>query len=474
MRHDEIILLPGFQVDQIERTYGGSILIKAHSQATKAPCPTCSTLSERTHGSYMRSPQTLPILGMQTILHLKVRRFICDHSKCLRKTFAEPIDEVVPRFGRRSRRLNEFLNILAFETSAESTARICGKLDIMISADTILRFLRSKTIPPPKDVRILGVDDWAFKKNYSYGTILVDLEAQRVIDILPGRTAETLANWLVNHPEIEYIARDRSKEYRVGIERSVPKAIQIADRWHLLLNLRERIQRTLPEVLKQSRKSYSQRAIARALDLSRGTVRNYIRSVSFPDHFKGVPRPSKIDRYEAYLRRRWTQGIRSSTELWRELQALGYEGKRKSVHRYLRRFRDRHPPKTMLQLTWLFVKDQGKLSNEELDYLKCLFDGSEEVASLYQLVQRFAGIVRERQAEQLENWLLDAERSPFKPLSNFAFGLREDQDAVKNALLYPWSNGQTEGQVTRLKMIKRQMYGRANFDLLRIRILGPP
>jgi transposase len=398
--------------------------------------------------------------------------------------------------------LNEFLNVLAFETSAESATRICKKLNISISPDTILRHMRAIPFPSSQHVRILGVDDWAFKRNYSYGTILVDLESERVIDLLPGRTAETLANWLADHPEIEYIARDRSKEYRLGIETGAPQAIQIADRWHLFLNLRERIQRTLPEILKRNRKSegnekslsagaqhrkkmyelvrylhakgYSQRAIARALDLNRGTVRNYVRSEAFPDHFKGVPRPSKIDRYEPYLRRRWTQGVHSTTELWREIQTLGYEGKRKSVHRYLRRFREQHPAKTLLQLTWLFIKDDIKLSQDERDHLRSLFAWSEEASSLYQLSQRFTGMIREKKAEQFESWLQDAEGSGFKQMSNFALGLREDQDAVKNALRYSWSNGQTEGHVTRLKMIKRQMYGRANFDLLRIRILGPP
>lgn len=145
-----------------------------------------------------------------------------------------------------------------------------------------------------------------------------------------------------------------------------------------------------------------------------------------------------------------------------------------SVHRYLRRFREQHPPRSLLQLTWLFIRDPVKLSNDEQDHLKHLFGWSKEVQSRYQLAQRFFSISQERKADQIEDWLMDAEDSGFKQLSNFAFGLHEDQDAVHNALLYPWSNGQTKGQVTRLKMIKRQMYGRANFDLLRIRILGPP
>ena len=127
MEPDKIIILPGFLIDFIEKLDDETIVIQAHSQSTKARCPSCSVESVHTHGSYLRKPQTLPILGIQTILHLKVRRFVCKHPHCPRKTFAESIDQVVPRFGRRSTRLNEFLSGLAFETSAESAARICNQ-----------------------------------------------------------------------------------------------------------------------------------------------------------------------------------------------------------------------------------------------------------------------------------------------------------------------------------------------------------
>ena len=118
------------------------------------------------------------------------------------------------------------------------------------------------------------------------------------------------------------------------------------------------------------------------------------------------------------------------------------------------RFRDQLPARSLLQLTRLFIKDPVKLSNDGQDHLKHLFGWSKEALSLYQLSQRFVNMIREKEAEQLESWLLDAENAGFKQLSKFAFGLREDQDAVKNAYLYPWSNGQTKGQVTQLKMIK--------------------
>lgn len=157
MDPDTIIFLPGFLIDTIEKLADETIIIKSHSQSNIAQCPYCSVESERTQGWYSRKPQTLPLLGIQTILHLKVRRFVCIHLPCPRKTFAETIDQVVPRFGRRSTQLNGFLRSLAFDTSAEAATRICTNLNIAISPDSILRSLRATSIPPSREVRILAL-----------------------------------------------------------------------------------------------------------------------------------------------------------------------------------------------------------------------------------------------------------------------------------------------------------------------------
>ena len=364
----------------------------------------------------------------------------------------------------------------------------------------MLRMLRATDVSQQEAVRVLGVDDWAKKKGQNYGTILVDLEKHRTIELLPDRTQETLSNWLQQHPEIEIISRDRSFEYKAGIETGAPQAIQVVDRWHLLHNLSEKLREIIPGQLKkkkseqqinetptyQKRKKYfelvnylhaqgySQRLIARVLGLARGTVRRYIADAEVPDWQPRQARPNQLDVYEKYLRKRWEAGCREVTILWQELQQQGYTGQRKSVARYLKRFQEKMPRHSTRQLVWLFMQDNAELKAEERQSLHVLFGENPQLADIYQLAQTFQRMLRQQVPESLDEWLESMENCGVPKLQNFAYGLRLDYAAVQAAILYDWSNGQVEGQVNRLKTIKRQMYGRANFDLLRQRVLGPP
>ena len=220
-------------------------------------------------------------------------------------------------------------------------------------------------------------------------------------------------------------------------------------------------------------RGHSIRAIARALDMHRGTVTTYVETDHLPDWKQGSPRRSKVEKYDYYLRKRWREGCRNSSALWKELTQLGYEGKYNSVYRYLRRYRtnQRRSPR---KAAWLFMANPEKLMSEDKDYLHQLINSSDALAPIYKLSQDFVTMFSDQAVDQLDGWLFAAEQCGFKIFKNFAIGIRKDIEAVKAALMYTWSNGQTEGQVNRLKTIKRQMYGRANFDLLRIRVLGPP
>lgn len=126
-----------------------------------------------------------------------------------------------------------------------------------VSADTVLRIVRLTILPEASAARVVGVDDWAYRKGQVYGTILVDLETHKPIDLLPGRSAETLKMWLDAHPEVQLVARDRSKEYKAGIDASRPDIVQVVDRWHLYLNLRQRIEKILAKTLSASKNASS-------------------------------------------------------------------------------------------------------------------------------------------------------------------------------------------------------------------------
>lgn len=298
--------LPGFDVSEVNE-YDELLVIHAHSTAIEAICPDCAQVSGSSHSHYTRSPRDLPCNGRHVRLVLGVRRFQCSNTSCTRKTFAERIPQVVPVHGQRTTRVTSVLGAVVLEVAAEAGARITQHLNMPMSADTMLRVVRQIADEPAPTPRVLGVDDWAFKKGKNYGTILADLERQRPIDLLPDRTAETLEAWLKAHPGIEIITRDRSHDYIAGINAGASQAIQVADRWHLLRNLSDALHRmlesytdTLRTVAKQFRpqsqllpdlvdssprppkpklrflavkelaaQGYTQRAIARYLNISR-------------------------------------------------------------------------------------------------------------------------------------------------------------------------------------------------------------
>jgi transposase len=423
------------------------------------------------------------------------------------------------------------------------------------------------------------VDEWAKRKGQSYGTILVDLEAHRPVDLLPDKSAESFAKWLREHPGVEIISRDRGKEYIKGATEGAPEAIQVADRYHLLTNLRDTLKRLLEsnraclkaaaekamepyqdeyqelkqeqvshtdieshsasgenlvdkhtqkkqlettpqlettqkltraEQEKQARRSIRQeryeavlqlhqqgvsiRGIARRLKLSRPTVRKYIEAEICPMYPEDVKRGSKLDPYAGYIQQRWEAGCHNASQIWRELLYLGFDGSRGLVACWVSKQRTRDSssfavspspdsepmpnpevvPWSPSRASWVLVSEEDELKEEDKQALERMKQADEKVAEAYDLGQRFTKMVRERQHESLLPWLEDVARSKIDALTGFANGIKQDLAAVTNALSLPWSNGQTEGQVNRLKLIKRQMYGRANFDLLRRRVLARP
>jgi transposase len=524
-------------------------------------CPSCESQSTRIHSRYTRKLADLPWMRVAVKIDLLARRFFCDNISCSQNIFCERLPSVVDKYARRTIRLNDALAIIGFTLSAEAGGRLTTELGMRVSADTLLRVVRQTALQPLPSPRVLGVDDFAFRRGRSYGTILVDLERRRPIDLLPDRESETLAKWLKARSGIEIVTRDRSRAYAEAIADGAPDAVQIADRWHILKNLYEALERLLtrqhrlirqavqpdshppqqaPESkpasqtlsskqspsrrrsLQPERRGVAERRlrrlelytdairlreeglstaeIAEQIGKSQRTVHRWLNEGEFRHNVRR--RRSRIDSYLPFLTRRWQEGCRNISQLWRELTEQGYDGSYKSLHNYLGRHfssppvlpelplppvqlgdkgrsvrqihRSCNPPliptPSPRQTLWMLLKPE-KLKEPEQEVINRLVELSPEIKKGMKLADHFYQLMKERKVWQLSAWMEEAQNSRIPELRAFVRGIENDRTVIEAAMSHEWSNGQVEGQVHRLKFLKRQMYGRAKIDLLRAKIL---
>ena len=542
----EQLLPTGLQLQSItiEADY---VTIVVRPRAPGANCLACGHLASRVHRYAPRTLADVPCLGRRVRLRVRARHFYCDNPACPQKIFSERLSGTATVYGRRTERLTAALMGLVYEAGGDAGARAARRVGMPVSADTLLRIIHRALLPLLARPTIVGVDDWSWKRGQRFGTILVDLERRCPADLLPERTATSVAAWLAARPGIRVIARDRGNIYVDGATHGAPNAIQVADRFHLLCNLSEAVERILKchhtalhatsEALRRSaldtqaqvvapvppaeerqlstaaerkqatwarrqaryarvialhQQGCSQREIARRLQVGRHLVRRYIAADSCPQYADGERRhqPRTLDRFAPFLRQRWDAGCQNTALLYRELRGMGFTGAPGTVRQYVRAWRPEgarpgppargvpRPPApptvprySPRQATWLVVKVPDHLASEEQRYLERLCQLCPELAMVYTLAQEFGRLVRERERAGLQVWLEAAERSGSTEMAGLAAGLRLDRAAVDAALTLPWSSGQTEGHINRLKVIKRQSYGRAGIDLLRKRVL---
>jgi transposase len=518
---NHLVIPESLAVTALEFT-GERVVIHARVTNATACCPTCQTPSHRVHSHYTRTLADLPWVGMPVSFQVVIRRFRCPEPDCPQVIFAERLGEVAQVYARRMARQQEILLMIAYALGGEAGARLAWELACGVSADTLLRVIRRAPEPTLESPTVLGVDDWAWRKGHRYGTILVDLERHRVVDLLPERSAASFAAWLREHAGIRIISRDRGNDYIHGAGTGAPDAVQVTDRFHLFMNLSDAVEgvfRRLSVLLEQVpspgaaqwpapprndrevRRSrtqakvaqryetiramhangMSQRAIARELGLNRNTVRRYVRAETVPVRGRRASRPGILAPYEAYLRARWQEGERNGMALWREIVAQGYPGASNNVSRLMTQLRKQEQTGEMgvepvrglaprQALGPLLVPPERRTTQHEVTIrqLKALDPQIEQSATH---LERFAQILRERAAEDLGAWLQDVTQSGVAELVEFVKRLRQDYEAVEAACTLAWSQGQVEGQITKLKSIRRQMYGRGNFDLVRKRVL---
>jgi transposase len=522
--------LEGVHVEGIERA-AGRVVITAAAVEREGCCPGCGTSSARVHSRYRRRVADAPIGGTPVAITLGVRRLFCDAPGCPKRTFAEQIPGLTCRYARRSVGLGRMLAAVGLALAGRAAARLGARLGLVVSRSTLLRMIRGLPDPPVGTVSVLGVDDFALRRGQVYGTVLIDMDTHRPVDLLPDREADTLAGWLREHPGVRVVCRDRAGAYAEGAATGAPDAAQVADRWHLWHNLAEHTEKTvarhrgcgaqqptedrplaepdarpdLRELAEQAaldrreasalavrtRERYAAvqalreqgkgiKTIMRELGLAKETVRRFARAGSVEDLLATARdgRSSILDEFKPYLHHRFNLGHTNGSQLFTEIRDQGYRGSLGTVLGYLRPFRALGaappavpPPPTVRAVTGAILRHPDRRDADDQLMVKQVRAQCPHLDALADHITGFAEMMVGRHGERLDSWIAGVEADDQPDLHRFVNGLRRDEAAVRNGLTLAHSSGAVEGGVNRIKMIKRQMYGRAGFDLLRKRVL---
>ncbi|WP_327732927.1 ISL3 family transposase [Streptomyces nojiriensis] len=524
------VVVDGVEVDE------NAVAIDVHAGQRAVTCPACGMAALRVHSTYRRRLADRPIGGRRVVLRLMVRRFFCDNAACKRRTVAEQVEHLTTPHQRRTVAVARIVQAIGLAVGGRADARLADYLPVRVSRDVILREVRRLPDPPSGQVTVLGIDEFAFRKGATYGTVLIDVETRRPIDLLPDRTADTVAAWLADHPGIEVICRDRCSTFSQAAARAAPDAIKVADRWHLLHSLARAVERTAhqhraclrneaeTEDLDQHRepsdpatlaaligplepnalpdgqllarvrqwhtdihqlreRGWTISAIADRLGRDRKTVRHYLNTDL--DQILASARERRpnghINRFKPYLQQRFRGGATNAAALFREIRDRGYRGSRVVVTKYIATLRagtavpepPRPIPSPRRITTWI-MRHPDTLTDSQREHLESILAACPDLATARDLAHEFSAIARERRGRDLTGWMARALDQGPQPVQGFAAFLQNDWDAVVNGLTLKWSSGAVEGQVTRIKLIKRRSYGRASFALLRTLVLAQP
>lgn len=489
----------------------GSVLrITARSAMTSAQCPRCGTESRRVHAWHARQLTDLPVAGRTTVVDLRVRRLLCSDTDCPQRTFREQIPALAHRYARRTVRLAATIGQVAITLAGRAGATLLGKLGVTVSRSSLLRALMALPLPGVPVPSVLSVDDVALRRGRRYMTMVIDPITHRRIDVLPDRRAATLAAWLHDRPGVTAVCRDGSATYAEAITEGAPAAVQVSDRWHLWHGLGRAVQKVViahtacwrhtpatrptgtagarPEPALAQRTRARHTAVhalldqgvgllecARQLGWSLNTVKRYARATRAEELIR-PPRygTTLVDPFRDHLRRRLIADSEvPTTRLLAEIRELGYTGSANLLVRYLNQGRahtERAVPAPRRLVSWIMTRPDG-LPEHDRAHLDDLVASCSQLTALVEHVHGFAGLLTERRGSELHAWMSAVENSDLAPLHAFVRGLRKDLPAVLAGFTLPYSNGPIEGANTKVKLLKRQMYGRAGFPLLRQRIL---
>jgi transposase len=473
----------GLIIERIEST-AEALTIFARPTSESAACPHCGHFSQGIHSRYQRLLSDLPSQGKLVWIKVQARRFHCGQTDCGQQIFVERLDVAVTRaFARRTSRLEGLVHHLDLALGGRPGQSFARRLLLPVSKDTLLRVVRRHAAQPASAPRVVGIDDWAWKRGRRYGTVVCDLEKRRIVDILPDREATTVTAWLSRHPSITVIARDRGAGYKQAATDRRPEAVQVADRWHLMENASAAFLNAVRRSMHAIRKAVGVGVVdpaslsaAERRQPAGWVLRQVVRGAR-TDMFRS--RMSSLDPFLMQLEAAWAGGCHNGAALWRAMKAVGFIGGLRVVTEWATRkrkeegtaTRDKRPTKAppARRIARMMTTDRDKVSRSTAATIAMIGDAVPDLTTARDLLDRFHRIIQHRSDANLDAWIADA-----KPglMASFVSGIVQDFAAVKAALTEPWPTGQTEGQNTKLKLVERQMYGRAGLDLLRARLLG--
>ncbi|UOR13604.1 ISL3 family transposase [Halobacillus amylolyticus] len=441
--------------------------------------------------------------------------FFCDTASCEQHIFTERDIGLLEPYARRTSRMDKTLRSMAFSTSAEQGSRLSKQIDVPVSADTLLRLIRKTPLHPSSPSDAVGIDEWAYLKRHRYGVLICDLQTRRPIALLEEFSADAVRQWLEEHKNIKVVSRDGSLKFKQAIQESNHNIIQVTDRWHLVHNFNERIERILPQIVDSripipkadsqpnqehqshsfqtergtqkeqlmdqvkalGNQGFSYTSVAELLRIDSRTAKKYMHTIEPPMQGKRK-RQSMLDPYRSRIQASVQPGV-TAKEVYEDLVSKGYKGSFSLVSHYIADIRKQkrkgHSNKLYLSRKrlhqWLWKPYQEVKKRTKWLFLNDLCRKHPELQQLYEQIQTFQVMIQHRMSDYLPVWLSKAEQSPFIEMKRFAKRIRTDYEAIQNALSYEWNNGVLEGQINRLKTIKRLMYGRANFDLIKKRVL---
>ncbi|MCX4564464.1 ISL3 family transposase [Streptomyces phaeochromogenes] len=500
-------LLPQLAAVRVDRVEASGDLLRIAARTwddVAAVCPGCGTESDWAHSRYVRHVADEAVGGRAVVIDLSVRRLHCENSDCPKTTFAEQVTGLTVRYQRRTPALQHVVNAVAVALAGSAGARLLAVLHCALSWATVLNCLMRIPLPSAAVPHVLGIDEFALRRGHRYATIIIDAATGARVDVLADRAKEPVATWLRTHAGFEVVCRDGAGSFAQAITDAAPHAVQVADRWHLWHLLGEAAHRevlahsacwaSLGPPIREGRHAQTTRErwqqvhdlrdqgvglleCARRLNLALNTVKCYARHAE-PDRLIRTPqyRPTLVDPYREQLRkRRGTDPAVPVTHLLAEIRELGYTGSANLLVRYITQGRVEadHATLSPRRTARLLLTDPAHLKEEQAALRDKLSAACPEMTALVTQVSDFAALLTPGPGNpgRLNAWIARTRAADLPFLHSFATSLERDRAAVDAALTLPWHNGRTEGVNHKIKLLKRQTYGRAGFPLLRQRIL---